>query len=76
MANEEKKSGKKSVVFLIIIGLILAVAGGVLTYLTSPKYVATTAIKQVQDAMTSLVNQRTETGLEDNYKTTGPSILT
>lgn len=71
MANEEKKSGKKSVVFLIIIGLILAVAGGVLTYLTSPKYVATTAIKQVQDAMTSLVNQRTETGLEDNYKTTG-----
>ncbi len=70
MEKDKKKKGKKLVVELIILGLILIAGGGVLTYFSSPSYVSKTVIKEFGEKVTELMNSRIETGLEDNYKTT------
>ena len=70
MEKEKKKKGKKLVVELMILGLILIAGGGVLTYFSSPSYVSKTVIKEFGQKATELMNSRIETGLEDNYKTT------
>lgn len=69
MENKEKKKGKKSVVILIVLGLILVAGGVTLTYLSSPGYVSKTVIKEFSKKATEAMTNNTETGLEEDYKT-------
>ena len=73
MDNKEeygkKKSKKKIIVIFGIIGMILLAGGGILSYLTSKTFVATTVVKNLTENAIKVMAQREETGLEDNYKT-------
>lgn len=69
MKHKEKKKGKKSVVILIVLGLILFASGTALTYLSSPGYVSKTVIKEFSKKAQEAMTNNTETGLEENYKT-------
>lgn len=71
MEEETKKKSKKPIIILVILGILLLVGGGVLTYLTSPKYITTSVIKEMSKNVTNLINQEDKTGLEENFKTTG-----
>ena len=71
MEKKEKKRGHKIIVVFILLGIILLTGGGVLTYITSPKYVAQTVIKEMGESATKFVSNRPKTGLEDNYNMTG-----
>ena len=71
MEKKEKKRGHKLVVVLILLSIALLAGGGVLTYFTSPKYVAQTVIKEMGENATQILANRQETGLEENYSTTG-----
>lgn len=74
MEKEVKKHGKKGkklVIIFIILGLILLIGGGVLNYFSSPKYVTQKAIKNLEERVSGLLDEKTETGLEENFKTTG-----
>lgn len=73
MDNKEeygkKKSKKKLVLILGILGIIMLAGGGVLSYFTSKTYVATTVVKNMTEKTVQIMAQGQETGLEDNYKT-------
>ena len=71
MEKKEKKRGHKLVVVLILLSIALLAGGGILTYFTSPKYVAQTVIKEMGENATQILANRQETGLEENYSTTG-----
>lgn len=71
MEKKEKKRGHKLVVVLILLSIALLAGGGALTYFTSPKYVAQTVIKEMGENATQILANRQETGLEENYSTTG-----
>ena len=71
MEKKEKKRGHKLVIVLILLSIALLAGGGVLTYFTSPKYVAQTVIKEMGENATQILANRQETGLEENYSTTG-----
>lgn len=70
MEKAKKKKGKKSIILLFILGLMLITVGSVLAYLSSPSYVSKTVIKEFSQKAIELIGNRVETGLEDNYKTT------
>ena len=70
MDKAKKKKGKKSIILLFILGLMLITVGSVLAYLSSPSYVSKTVIKEFSQKAIELIGNRAETGLEDNYKTT------
>lgn len=70
MEKAKKKKGKKSIILLFILGLMLITVGSVLAYLSSPSYVSKTVIKEFSQKAIELIGNRAETGLEDNYKTT------
>ena len=70
MDKAKKKKGKKSIIILFILGLMLITVGSVLAYLSSPSYVSKTVIKEFSQKAIELIGNRAETGLEDNYKTT------
>lgn len=69
MEKAKKKKGKKSIILLFILGLMLITVGSVLAYLSSPSYVSKTVIKEFSQKAIELIGNRVETGLEDNYKT-------
>ena len=73
MDNKEeygkKKSKKKLVLILGILGIIMLAGGGVLSYFTSKTYVATTVVKNMTENAVQVMAQGQETGLEDNYRT-------
>lgn len=68
MENNSKKSGKKGLMILVILGIILIAGGAALTYLSSPEYVSKAIIKEFGEKATALMNKKTETGLENDYK--------
>ena len=73
MDNKEeygkKKSKKKLVLILGILGIIMLAGGSVLSYFTSKTYVATTVVKNMTENAVQVMAQGQETGLEDNYRT-------
>lgn len=70
MENKKNKKQKRIIIILFILGIMLTIGGGVLTYLSSPNYVSKVAFKQFSKKATELIESRIETGLEDNYKKT------
>ena len=66
--KKDKKGKKKLIVFIVILGILLVAGGGVLTYLTSAKYVTKTVIKNMSKNVTSYIGEGTITRLEENYK--------
>ena len=71
MAKVQKEKKNKLGVFLLFISILLLAAGGVLTYLTSPKYVASTVLKETGTSLTKWLSNDESTGLEDNYQMSG-----
>lgn len=70
MEKTKKKKGKKSIILLCVLGLMLITGGAILSYLSSPSYVSKAVIKEFAHKATELVENKIATGLEDNYKTT------
>lgn len=67
-----RKSKKQLLnMILLILALCLIAGGSILAYITSPKYVTTSVIKKTGKTLTNLMNNKIETGLDENYKLTG-----
>ncbi len=70
MERKEKK-GKGLIKFLFFIAIICLVLGGLLTFLTSPKYVIENTLKTASTNAIEMYNKQQETGLTENYKKEG-----
>lgn len=71
MKTKSQRKSKKLIILLIIFSVLLIAGGGTLAYISSPSYISKTTIKEFGKKAAELINNRTETGLEDNYKRTG-----
>ena len=71
MKSKVKSQGTKKIIIIFIISLILLIAGIVLSYFSSAKYVATKAVKGLGQNVIELANSTNKnTGLEENFKVT------
>lgn len=73
MNENVKKKGPNKIfgILLLLIAVIAIGAGAFLTYITSPKFIATETIKKMSENIVSFMdNNKTDTGLEENYKKT------
>lgn len=73
MNENVKKKGPNKIfgILLLLIAVIVIGAGAFLTYITSPKFIATETIKKMSENIVSFMdNNKTDTGLEENYKKT------
>ena len=73
MNENVKKKGPNKIfgILLLLIAVIVIGAGIFLTYITSPKFIATETIKKMSENIVSFIdNNKTDTGLEENYKKT------
>ncbi len=71
MKSKGKSQGTKKIIIIFIISLILLIAGIVLSYFSSAKYVATKAVKGLGQNVIELANSTNKnTGLEENFKVT------
>ena len=71
MKSKGKSQGTKKIIIIFIISLILLIAGIVLSYFSSAKYVATKAVKGLGQNVIELANSTNQnTGLEENFKVT------
>lgn len=71
MKSKGKNQGTKKIIIIFIISLILLIAGIVLSYFSSAKYVATKAVKGLGQNVIELANSTNKnTGLEENFKVT------
>lgn len=73
MNEKVKKKGPNKIfgILLLLIAVIAIGAGIFLTYITSPKFIATETIKKMSENIVSFMdNNKTDTGLEENYKKT------
>ena len=70
MESKGKSQKQKKIIVIFIISLILLIAGIILSYFSSAKYVAKRAVKVMSQNVIELANSRNQTGLEENFKTT------
>ena len=70
MESKGKSQKQKKIIVIFIISLILLIAGIILSYFSSAKYVAKRAVKVMSQNIIELANSRNQTGLEENFKTT------
>ena len=70
MQKQVKTQKQKKIIVIFIISLILLIAGIILSYFSSAKYVAKRAVKVMSQNVIELANSRNQTGLEENFKTT------
>ena len=70
MESKGKRKKQKKIIVIFIISLILLIAGIILSYFSSAKYVAKRAVKVMSQNVIELANSRNQTGLEENFKTT------
>ena len=70
--NVKKKGPNKIFGILLLLIAVIAIGAGIfLTYITSPKFIATETIKKMSENIVSFIdNNKTDTGLEENYKKT------
>ena len=70
--NVKKKGPNKIFGILLLLIAVIAIGAGIfLTYITSPKFIATETIKKMSENIVSFMdNNKTDTGLEENYKKT------
>lgn len=70
--NVKKKGPNKIFGILLLLIAVIAIGAGIfLTYITSPKFIATETIKKISENIVSFIdNNKTDTGLEENYKKT------
>ena len=70
--NIKKKGPNKIFGILLLLIAVIAIGAGIfLTYITSPKFIATETIKKMSENIVSFMdNNKTDTGLEENYKKT------
>ena len=70
--NVKKKGSNKIFGILLLLIAVIAIGAGIfLTYITSPKFIATETIKKMSENIVSFMdNNKTDTGLEENYKKT------
>ena len=73
MNENVKKKGPNKIfgILLLLIAVIAIGAGAFLTYITSPKFIATETIKKMSENIVSFMdNNKIDNGLEENYKKT------